>query len=882
LARTCNSHGLRPRRLGLWLTPVVLLLDPVKLRAADSVSGAVNGGLVLGLLFVFGAMTLALVLFLRGWQRRWRRRDACPVAHPLESLLQHAVIRTASQWPEDEGLVGLRLDLARTLTSWQGVALAAIATLAESRACGDEPESVYPYDCVICRPGLKGPRWLKLSLSSEILAEMAGAQAHEPFLRPGAGILMRSGISASLQGACDGCLVTPVAREAGPPEWILIVGLDAASGNPGPLAQTLQRLQSLLALILTFRHQVLALKCEREALRAKNATLRRFNELQNEFVAITSHELKTPLTSINAYTEVLMQNVSRPGFAQAQEFLGIIKEESERLLRLVNRILDFSRLELGQSSLNCAAMDVGPLIEETVQTLMPLVAQKDQHLHIECAPDLPKVDVDSDLIRQVIINLVNNAIKYTPKGGRITIRAADDAATVRVSVIDTGPGIPAAELQRIFGQFYRLGGPTRNEEGSGLGLAIVKNLINLHQGHIDVQSQEGNGATFSFYLPKQHRIDPAPVLVLEDDPQQPVFQQILRLCVRMIAEMMESRTVALLLLDPPARDLVVTAALGWPGAERDLARIDRQRGLAGRILREERTLRSASDPSPAAGEAASPEGAEIAAPVKVGGDTVGVIVAARKLGQGAYDQDDVYLMATLAEVISAALAAAHAEIRFPGRLAKVVEALQTMAMLKRSAIPTATPLALRLLANTAQKLDLSRAEIKRLQYIASMHDAGMVRVGDGIVLKPGELTPDERAEIGRHPEWGADLMAPLLTLPEMEEIILAHHERMDGTGYPHGRQGGEIPLGSRILAVIDAFFAMICERPYRAGLPPETVAQEIRLHAGSQFDPEVVDTFLAVLQAEGMLAAGPASAVSSSAPNWTESPKERRWQPQES
>jgi HD-GYP domain-containing protein (c-di-GMP phosphodiesterase class II) len=228
---------------------------------------------------------------------------------------------------------------------------------------------------------------------------------------------------------------------------------------------------------------------------------------------------------------------------------------------------------------------------------------------------------------------------------------------------------------------------------------------------------------------------------------------------------------------------------------------------------------------------------------------------ANKVDLTPYAADDLNLLVTLCERVSAALAGALKYSGDANRLAKIVEALEALVKMKHSSIPTVNPLALRLLGRTAGLLGLSLSEVKRLQYLVALHDAGMVRVDEEIIHKRGELTEDERDEVDSHVEKGADLMAPLLLRPEMEEIILSHHERVDGTGYPAGRQGGEIPLGSRILAVLDAFFAMIQSRPYRKKLPAAEVVKEIRTHAGTQFDPAVVDGFLQVLCEEGIVTA---------------------------
>ena len=143
--------------------------------------------------------------------------------------------------------------------------------------------------------------------------------------------------------------------------------------------------------------------------------------------------------------------------------------------------------------------------------------------------------------------------------------------------------------------------------------------------------------------------------------------------------------------------------------------------------------------------------------------------------------------------------------------------------------------------------------MRRLQFAGALHDVGMLEIDPDIVQKTARLSADEMDEIARHPLRGLDLLGPLAAQPDLREIILHHHEHVDGTGYPGTRRGGDIPLGARILAVVDAFFAMVRTRPFRERRSPADVVAEIRRHAGTQFDPGVVEAFVKVLQQEGML-----------------------------
>jgi len=751
----------------------------------------------------------------------------------------------------DEKLRALREEVARAAVDWPGVILAAVFSepdLHRWQVGGDR-------ECLVCTRGEAQPEWRQLPSRVDLLLDRFAAA--DPALPCEGNLtdLVRAGWPESDFQGGHYWILSSLTGPDQEPVLLLSVVQRRTLDRPGFRA-FLDRMRAQFGPLLAVQQHLEVLRGELTSIQAENEVLARLNRMQGDFVAVASHELKTPLTSIIAYAEVLQQNLQEKEFAQSEEFLDIVKTEAERLLRMVNRILDFSRLEFGDRMLDRQPVAPEPLIRSTARTLQPHLERKDLKLDFDFPEDLPRVEVESDLIRQVVINLISNAIKFTPAGSEITVAGREDAGTVRIDVRDNGPGIPAVELHRIFRQFYRLRGPSSAQDGAGLGLTIVKNIIDMHNGHIDVQSREGRGTTFSFHLPKQHHFNPAPANLLGDLVSEGTFQTVLRLSVRMIAELMEVRKVALLIRDQDQPDLVIQSALGLSRSFVGSFRADGDEGVLARVM-QSREPALGGDRLRAAGQTATAVAEpwwEAVVPLPVGDEVIGLVTAADKVDGEPLGEDDLHLLATLVEKVAVAMAAVLQG--GTGDLAGVIEALQALVQMKHSCIPTVNPLALRLLDKTARKLGLSPAEAKRLQYVASLHDAGMVRVDREIIGKASHLDPDEKDLVGNHVTDGAQLMAPLLGSREMEEIILTHHERVDGTGYPAGRQGEEIPLGGRILAVLDAFFAMIQNRPYRPGRPAAEVAEEIRQHIGTQFDPTIVEVFLEVLAEEGILTDG--------------------------
>ncbi|HOX24901.1 MAG TPA: ATP-binding protein [Candidatus Krumholzibacteria bacterium] len=608
----------------------------------------------------------------------------------------------------------------------------------------------------------------------------------------------------------------------------------------------------LLAPLLGQHRRLADLSAEVAAVRSECETLSRLGELRARLAAVTAHELKTPLTSITAYAEVLQQQGEDPAFSHGPEFLRVIRSEADRLLRLVDRLLDSSRRGRLPALTDLAPVAAGPLVEEVLRTMAPQAAARDLQLVGRVPADLPRIDGDPDLIRQVLLNLLGNALKFTPPGGRVVVTAREDATMVRLAVSDNGPGIPPQELRAIFQSFYRTRAASHTE-GIGLGLSIVKEIASLHGGHVDVHSRFGRGSTFGALLPKERRYagtDSGLTARCFD----PLLQE--RLCrhtLRLVGELAVARGVGVLLPSVEPGGLVVGGSMGLDPRAAGLE-IPASGRLAQLVKEPAMLVAGTGLLHDLAIEGSEPAGSVMLAPFELGatGDR-GLILAARRLGGGIFGVDDLGLLKILAEILGKAWSASLAAGVERREIDAVAEALAALSGLRQSGVPTADPLAFRVLSRTGRRLGLSSYEIRLLQYAGALHDAGMVLLDPDVVLKPERLDVDERDHVVRHPQRGIDLLGPLVALPELQAVIRHHHERVDGRGYPDGQSGEAIPLGARILAVVDAFFAMIRSRPWREGLPVAAAVAEIRRYAGTQFDERVVVAFLGVLSAEGLL-----------------------------
>lgn len=224
--------------------------------------------------------------------------------------------------------------------------------------------------------------------------------------------------------------------------------------------------------------------------------------LRRDLVANVSHELKTPISALRAHLENLLDGVEDPNPA----LIEVMLQQSERLSRLIDQLLDLSRLEAGDVPLEIEPVPLGPLVARVIREVE--VARPDRAREVavrnEVPVDLPPVEADRERIHQVLFNLLENAVRFTPSGGLITVRAVRENGGYAVTVEDTGPGIPKEHIPLVFERFYRVDpSRSRDDGGTGLGLAIARSVVEAHGGRIWAESDDERGARFTFVLPKE-------------------------------------------------------------------------------------------------------------------------------------------------------------------------------------------------------------------------------------------------------------------------------------------------------------------------------------------------------------------------------------------
>jgi signal transduction histidine kinase/putative methionine-R-sulfoxide reductase with GAF domain len=576
-------------------------------------------------------------------------------------------------------------------------------------------------------------------------------------------------------------------------------------------------------------------------------------EASASLMSVVAHELRTPLTSIKAYTETLLDTLDNP-HTPREKFLGIINSECDRLTRLVRDILDLSRLEAGQRPLQLARFELDRVVRDVIDSLEAVARPRRLVIEAVIEPGL-MVEADPDLVRRLMVNLIANALKYSPDGGRVRVGASADGETWSAAVEDQGPGIPPEDQARIFERFFRGRQGGQETEGTGLGLAISRGIVELHGGRLWVESPPVGGSRFCMSLPLKQTASAPARRIARQILSRRDLRELFDVTVEMVAAAMDAEIVSLMLVDPERGDLFIAAARGLEGQNLMVRRTTVRSGVAGSVaawgrpvlvnnIETDRRFRRLNHPQYSTKSL-------LCVPLRVEGEVLGVINVNNKSSREAFDDSDLAVLVALVERVGSAVERAYAYPDSGQAIEEAIDTIRSVTRLRREGL-LGTKRGVRMARALARTLGMSPTDVDVVGYVATIHDLGMSSIHRHLDSVPGPLDQDERHALIQHPEVSVEMIRPLEYLGSVRELILAHHERWDGTGYPRGARAEEIPLGARILAVVDAYESMTAGRPWRAARGHDDTLAELRQEAGRQFDPEVVEA-LARLMPEGRL-----------------------------
>jgi len=629
-------------------------------------------------------------------------------------------------------------------------------------------------------------------------------------------------------------------------------------------------------------------------LRESNLKLKSLDKLKTEFFSNVSHELRTPLTLILApLTPVLDEKMGRIT-PKLKETVESIRHNGFKLLKLINNLLDLSKLEEGKMRLKIKKLDFTEYIGPFLATIKPLADRKRIKLFFQHPPHPIELVIDPEQFEKVIMNLLSNAVKFTPESGRITVYIEEGESTVVLTVEDTGPGIPEDMITSIFDRFSQVDGSlSRSHEGTGIGLSLAKEIVLLHQGRIHAESWIHHGSRFIVELRKgddhfsedvlDRRVADQPVALKKrvTDTEEPRVQDIITNFKNLQltdlekvdfldedADKERKHEHHLLVIDDNPEVLKLMKILLENDFDLSFS-TSASDGLA--ICREQ-------SPDLVLCDLMMPEmdGHQFCRAVK-GDDrlkhTPVILVTARSgsemMAEGIESGADDYVTKPFSAVelksriqallrirsVESELAMVNRNLKmrtddlverqkslFISMVKSLVSALDAKDIYTRHHSTRVTEYTLQI----ASKMNFGHRELADIELAALLHDIGKIGVPEYVLNKKSRLTDEEMALIRQHPAHAESILKPVVELNQISKIVRAHHERYDGTGYPDGLKGLEIPLAARIMAVADTYDAITSERPYRGAESHSFAVKEIIKYSGVQFDPEVVQHFIEI------------------------------------
>jgi len=583
--------------------------------------------------------------------------------------------------------------------------------------------------------------------------------------------------------------------------------------------------------------------------------LRESQSLRDNFVANVSHELRTPLTSVKAYAETLARGSETMDAATRREFVSVIEHEAERLDQVFDDLLDVAHLEGRARRVARDQVDLVALVRSACEGERSRFDEAGVDLRVYTSHSEVVVQGDPVGLRQVLGHLIDNARKFTPEDGRVRVEVGLERASAVIVVEDSGVGIPENELTRIFERFYQVdSSATRAYGGQGLGLSLCREIVGWHHGRIWAEGAVGGGTRLVVQLPLRGLVvRHVPDDVIANTTERVHWESFLKLAIHLLSDLTATRTASVMLVDSLHGVLRVEAAIGLDEDVVQNTMVGRGEGVSGRVWSSGESilvpdLDGDVDFSGLGDHVNYGTRSLLSVPLVWDDEVIGVLNVNSRYDGRSFDDDDRLLLEALADRLVLALDHFDRYRASYLRLASVESGVRAMLDVGRERQSALREVFARVGVETGRRLGLEEDYLRALAYAVRTYDLGLSEVSARILRKVSPLSREERERIQDHVHLGTELIADLEPSTMVRKMILHHHENTDGTGYPDGLRGEAIPVGARILRLVDATCALLHDRPFRSAMPIRSVMRLIEEGAGTMYCPRIGPVFLASLR----------------------------------
>jgi len=565
-----------------------------------------------------------------------------------------------------------------------------------------------------------------------------------------------------------------------------------------------------------------------------NKELVDIDRLKTAFVAKISHELRTPLNSIKGAAYYLKERKAASK-VEEMEFVDIISEETNKLIAL----LDELALEREEKILKRKTLNLRDILQEVIATkiVKDILSARKISMKLICPDYLQDIIGDKIRILQMFINLIDGITRYATRGDTIEIKATDTESFIEVELFVKDRMIPDDELPVIFDNPILWHWPDAHQ--NNIKFYLVKKTLKLHKGDINIFNTS-DGFIIRLTFPKSQK-----------ELRDTRIDELMNLFISFTAELMSLNKCSLMLIDELTGELIIRSAYGVDKGIIKKTRLKIGDKIAGWVVTQGKPLFIEDiEKDPQIGRKNRTQYTTksfLCIPISVNNKSIGVLNLNNKKSGETFDKKDLYLAMAIAERISQLIEEVKRMTLKEGEFRKIIKDMELLLDAVRKYRKEKERI-IGLMYKMMQYMGSKEEEIKQALYASALYDLGLTQIDERILLKPGQLSALESKIIKTHPFSGVGLIRSVETSSTIQKAILYHHERYNGSGYPEGLKGENIPFLSRVLAVVDTYTAMTTKRPYREAVDNKESLKQIRANAGTQFDPFIVNALLGVME----------------------------------